>query len=109
MEDKFNGVVEVTSRQDLKEMEACKQVGEALMEAYPDHLWAVLFQGGALVVKNMAIPGNYGMILDNAERYSASALKRHAVISGGELLERCGFSRGRWNGEFAATLDKTGA
>jgi hypothetical protein len=55
----------------------------------------------------MAIPGNYGMILDNAERYSYSALRKHAVMSGGELIERAGWNRGRWNGEFAKELDKS--
>ena len=97
--------VEITSMDDIREMDQAKLVGEALNQAYPNHLWAVSFQGGALVVKNMAIPGNYGMILDNAERYSASALKRHAILSGGELLERCGFKRGEWNGEGATHLE----
>lgn len=88
-------------------MELAKLVGEALQGAYPDHLWAVAFQGGAIVVKNMAIPGNYGMILDRAEEYSASAIKRHAILSAGELLERVGWKRGRWNGEMATHLDKS--
>ena len=98
-------LVEATSLDDIRELDQAKIVGEALNQAYPNHLWAVSFQGGALVVKNMAIPGNYGMILDNAERYSASALKRHAILSGGELLERCGFKRGEWNGEGATHLE----
>jgi len=97
--------VEITSMQDIKEMETAKMVGEVLQQTYPHHLWAVAFQGGAIVVKNMAIPGNYGMILDNAERYSASALKKHAIMSAGELLERCGFDRGAWNGEGATKLE----
>jgi hypothetical protein len=90
-------------------MEQAKLVGDALQQAYPDHLWYVCFQGGALVVKNMAMNGRYGMVLDNAERYSASALKKHAIMSGGELLERAGMARGRWNGQMAEYLDKTGA
>jgi len=104
------GAVEIMSTEDLKEMETAKAVGDILQAAYPDHLWAVFWQGGAIVVKNMAIEdGRYGMILDNAERYSASALKKHAIMSAGELLERVGASRGRWNGEMYKNLDKTGA
>jgi len=99
------GAVEITSMDDIKEMETAKMVGEVLQQAYPAHLWAVSFQGGSIIVKNMAIPGNYGMILDNAERYSASALRRHAIMSAGELLERCGFKRGVWNGEGATHLE----
>jgi hypothetical protein len=98
--------VEVMSPEDLREMDTAKLVGEALQTAYPDHLWAVFWQGGAIVVKNMAMRnGNYGMILDGAERYSASALKRHAILSAGELLERCGAERGRWNGEMFTKQD----
>jgi hypothetical protein len=100
--------IEVLGNEDLQEMEHAKLVGEALQQAYPDHLWAVFFQGGALVVKNMAMmDGRYGMILDNAQRYSASALKHHAIMSAGELLERCGVKRGRWNGMAFEKQDRT--
>jgi hypothetical protein len=102
-------LAEVTSTEDIKRYEDAKVVGDALQQAYPDHMWAVSWQGGAIVVKNLAIPGNYGMILDNAEQYSATAMKRDAVMKAGELLERCGFKRGRWNGEMATSLDKHGA
>jgi len=109
VEDRLNAPVEITSCDDLKEIEACKLVGDALMEAYPDHLWAVLFQGRAIIVKLMSVQGNYGMILDDAERYSSSAMKKHAIMSGGELLERTGQKRGRWDGQFHSVIDKHGA
>jgi hypothetical protein len=96
----FNDVVEITSKEDLKEIETCKSVGDALTEAYKNHLWAVLFQGGAIIVKLMSVEGNWGFIMDPQERYSASALKRHAIMAGGELLERSGQKRGPWDGEF---------
>jgi hypothetical protein len=105
-DDRFNGLVECTSNEDIKEMETCRLVGDALTEAYRDHLWAVAFQGGAIVVKLMSVEGYYGMILDNAERYSASALKKHAIMSAGELLERSGQKRGKWDGQFHKYIDK---
>src|SRR5271169_489737 len=100
MSDDFNDVVEVTSGDDLAEISVCKLVGDALHDAYRNHLWAVLFQGGAIVVKLMSVEGNYGFIMSPKERYSASAFKRHAVMAGGELLERSGQKRGEWDGEF---------
>lgn len=100
VEDSFNGTVEVTSCDDLKEIETCKEVGDALHQAYRDHLWAVLFQGKSIVVKLMSVEGNYGFIMDPRERYSSSALKKHAVMAGGELLERSGQRRGKWDGQF---------
>jgi hypothetical protein len=101
----FNQAIEITSMDDIKEMETCREVGDALQQAYPHHMWAVSWQGGAIVVKNLAISGHYGMVLDGAERYSASAIKKDAVMKAGELLERCGFKRSAWNGQMATHLE----
>jgi hypothetical protein len=96
----FNGVVEVTSPDDLHLMETCREVGDALQQAYNNHLWAVAFQGGAVVVRLMSVAGHYGFVLDPKNNYSASALKKHAIMAGGELLERSGQKRGIWDGQF---------
>ena len=105
MEDKFNDLVELTSDDDIKEMESCKYIGEALQQAYPDHLWAVMFQGGGIVVKLMDVQGNHGFLMSPREVYSAGALKKHAIMAGGELLERSGQKRGKWDGQFHRYLD----
>lgn len=87
---------------------AAKEVAEALSVAYPDHFWAIGYQGGAIVVKNMAIidGGNqYGMVLP--KHYSSSDLKRNAILMAGELLERAGMKRGAWNGEVSMKMDKS--
>ena len=105
MPDQEYAISDLTSLDDIQELEKAKQVGEALYKHYPDHLWAVSWQGRALVVKNLAISGMYGMILDNAQRYSSSALERDAIIKAGELLERAGMKRGKWNGEAATRLE----
>ena len=95
--------VELTSRDDAGLEYTAKLVAEALAQAYPAHFWAIGFQGGAVVVKNMAIGANYGMVLP--EHYSASDLKRNAILMAGELLERAGLPRGAWTGEMAGHLE----
>ncbi len=90
---------------ELGLLDRAKLVGEALNEAYPGHLWCIYFHGRSMVVKNMAISPYYGMVMDDADLYSYSELKRAAILSGGELLERAGMRRGRWNGEEASHLE----
>lgn len=83
-----------------------KVAAQILSDAYPRHLWAVGWMPGlALCVKNMAIPGNYGYTLDCQKIATASEFKRLVRTAGGELLERCGMTRGAWDGEFATHLD----
>lgn len=101
-------IVEETSiDEETLEMRAkAAEVAEVLTRHYPDHIWAVGWAPGmTLVVKNLAIPGNYGYTVDAAKSFSASDLAHLAMLAGGELLERCGFERGRWNGEFATHVD----
>jgi hypothetical protein len=85
-------------------LEKAKQVGDTLAQHYPGHLWAVSWQGGVLVVKNLAISSFYGFVLKYADSFSATDLARKAVIAGGELLERAGMKRGAWDGRFAEEL-----
>lgn len=95
--------VEVTSYDaESVEMEhKAKQVATYLTRAYPDHPWMVGWAPGmTLVVKHMAGQAKYGYTIDAAKSFSASHLARAAVMAGGELLERMGMPRGRWNGEF---------
>ena len=100
-------VEETSIDEESIEMEAkAREVAHILSKHYPDHLWMVGWAPGmTLVVKNMAIPGNYGYTIDAAKSFSASDLATLAMRAGGELLERCGFARGRWNGEFATHVE----
>ena len=86
-------------------MEKAKQVGDTLNQHYPGHLWAVSWQGGVLVVKNLAISSFYGFVIKYADSFSATNLAATAVKAGGELLERAGMPRGKWDGEFAKQLE----
>ena len=90
---------------ELIAMQKAKEVGDTLNQHYPNHLWAVSWQGGVLIVKNLAISSFYGFVLKYADSYSASHLAQQAVIAGGELLERAKMVRGKWDGGFAETLE----
>ena len=92
------------------EMEArAKNAARVLSQHYPDHVWMVGWAPGmTLIVKNMAISeGKYGFTIDAARSFSSSDLDKLVVNAGGELLERCGVPRGRWNGEFMHLENKT--
>ena len=100
--------VEVTSVDgESSQMELiAKLAAKKLGESYPEHLWAVGWAPGmTLVIKNMAMDGRYGYTIDAARAATVSELERAIMMGGGELLERMGMRRGRWNGEFASSVD----
>ena len=98
-------VAEVTSLDEIGMMEWAKAVADRLSITYPNHLWAVAWQGKALVVKNLAISGFYGMVLEDATKHPLKYIERDAVMKAGELLERCGMKRGEWDGQAAEKLE----
>jgi len=100
--------VEVTSADELDMEYVAKTTAETLNAHYPDHLWAVGWAPGrTLVVKNMAMDGRYGYTIDANKSFSATQLAHAAMMAGGELLERMGMRRGRWDGSFAENVDKS--
>lgn len=96
-------VVEQGNSDEILDMQKAAEVGDTLFHHYPDHMWVVYVQGGALVVKNLAISGNYGFILPKC--HTAKELAAVSILAGGELLERAGMKRGRWSGEMAEKLE----
>jgi len=83
-----------------------KLAATKLSSHYPNHLWAVGWAPGmTLVIKNMAMDGRYGYTVDAAKAATVSELERAIVMGGGELLERMGMVRGKWNGEFATEVE----
>lgn len=104
-------VAEVTSVDaESSQMELiAKLAAKRLTDTYPNHLWMVGWAPGmTLVIKNMAISdGRYGFTVDAARAATISELEHHIVMGGGELLERCGVSRGAWNGEMLQLTDKS--
>jgi hypothetical protein len=98
-------VAEVTSLDEIGMMEWAKAVADKLSTVYPNHLWAVAWQGGAIVVKNLSISGFYGMVLEDPKKYTKRQIELDAVMKAGELLERCGMKRGAWDGNPAEKLE----
>lgn len=98
-------IAEITSMNDIADMEKAKQIANTLVHHYPGHPWAVSWQGGVCVVKNLAISDQYGFIIKHADSFSSSDLAHKAVLAGGELLERAKMKRGFWNGERAKELE----
>lgn len=91
----------------LNDMLLAKQIAEKLMEHYPHpHLWAVTCEGrtGIATIKNMNLSGQYGYVLKLPKLYSASSLAKDVVRAGGEILERFGMNRGRFNEQQYAEL-----
>ena len=105
--------VDVTSvDEESAQMELiAKMAASVLGRHYPAHLWAVGWAPGmTLVIKNMATQdGRYGFTVDAAKAATVSELEKVVMRAGGELLERCGVSRGQWDGEFMNLQDKDGA
>jgi hypothetical protein len=97
--------VEVTSvdAESIEMEHKAKEVATLLCKAYPDHPWMVGWAPGmTLVVKHMAGDARYGYTIDGGKGFTPKALAHMAMLAGGELLERMGLPRGRWNGEFGA-------
>jgi hypothetical protein len=94
---------EITSTEDIAMMDKAKVVGEVLQKKYPCHLWMVSWQGGALVVKNLALGSHYGFIMKDDSDYGV--LAHNAMLAGGELLERARLRRGKWDGDMPKHLE----
>lgn len=100
--------IESTPDVENSQMELiAKMAAHLLCSHYPDHLWMVGWvPGRALVIKNMAISdGRYGFTVDAYKAATTAELEAAIIYGGGELLERCGVSRGRWNGEMMEIKD----
>ena len=72
------------------------QILEALDLAYPGHPWWVHVYDGGFAIKNMAAEVPFGMRC-KGNHASASEMKRDIILKAGELLERMGFARGRYD------------
>lgn len=87
----------ITEAEHDRDDPLAKRIGEILVEAYPGHPWHVAITGGVLVIKHMKISAKMGMVLHYQKVvHDAKVLKRGIVIAGGELLERAGLTRGRF-------------
>jgi len=85
------------ARQDALDIDTAKAIAEALNAQYPGHLWAVNVDGaqGVASVHNLMLSGTWGYRMHLDKRYSASDLRRAAILGAGELLERYNVARGK--------------
>ena len=99
-------LADISSNESIELMGPAMVVAEELTKAYPNYPWICEFQGGALVVRCLAIPGPYAMILPPWAKYATySEFKAQLLESAGEFLERARLPRSAWNGELAQSLD----
>ena len=93
---------------ELDEVDLAKRCADKLNQQYPGHPWAVHINseqlGGVLEIKNFAVSFRYGYVLKLERVYQDPSLKC-VVRAGGEILERAGMIRGRWNGQDAEHID----
>lgn len=85
-----------------------KDIGEALNNAYPGHLWAVRVQSkqGIATIHNMALSDQWGYVIKLDNIYSGSHLIQRSMQGGGEILERFKVARGRVDNELMDALPK---
>ena len=105
MSEVWAGALEAFSPEEAAQAATCMSIGGALTEHYPGHFWMVGAQGGSIKVICQSISPDYGFYIHPDNSYSASDLKRKAIMFAGELLERANMKRGKWDGEYATSLE----
>jgi hypothetical protein len=75
------------------ELNLAKETADILHTTYPGNLWAVSVEGPRVMVRNLALAGNWGYVRYIPAIYSASDWKKQVLQDGGELLERYEMSR----------------
>lgn len=79
-----------------------RDILELLSTVYPGHPWSVNVYGddtgGGYFIRHLDFPSNWGMNQPRAHHFaSASELRDDVIRKGGEILERSGLQRKRWN------------
>lgn len=104
MSEAWSGVIQA-DKGELQHIAWCRQIGAWLTEAYPGHMWFVGWGGDSIAVANFAISPDYGFRIHPDKSASVSELKGKAICFAGELLERAHMNRGKWDGNFATSLE----
>lgn len=102
-------VIERGDKDEATDLHKAQQIGETLMRHYPNHPWAISFQGRVMVIRHLAINDvveremgqqGFGFMLgpEKFDRASPQALAHSAVMAGGQMLEAFSLPRGPWDG-----------
>jgi len=79
----------------LADLDLAKTVGDTLAKAYPGWLFAVEIKDHCPLIRLLNAPiQGYCMFIHRKDILTSSDFKKKIVMSGGELLERCGAKRG---------------
>lgn len=81
------------------DMVMAKEIADTLNTHYPQWLWGVNVDGknGVANIHNLMLHGQMGYVLKLVNIFSASDFKRDVIRAGGEILERFGANRGRFD------------
>jgi hypothetical protein len=81
------------------DMVLAKEIASTLTNHYAGWAWAVNVDGrnGVANIQNLMLHGQMGYVLKLVNIYSASDFKRDVIKAGGEILERFGANRGRFD------------
>ena len=80
--------MQITATEQLQ----AKNIAEHLTKHYPGHLWAIQVYQGLVIIKNLALSGDWGFVLHQNKMDNDGV---DIVRAAGELLERYNLSRGR--------------
>jgi hypothetical protein len=90
---------------DAIDVTLAKSIGDTLEFHYPGWGWAVNVNSeqGIATVENIIISGrllrHYGFLIKMDQLVTHDEIKRQAIQSGGEILERAGVARGPYRGQ----------
>lgn len=87
-------MVTISEDTDPRQEPLARDIARTLEAHYPGHPWHVTVAHGMAVVRNYGLSHDSGFGLHIDKLGSADAVKRGAVIAGGEFLERHNVRRG---------------
>lgn len=99
-------ILEKGTPEEKSEQELAVSIGQALNKFYPNHPWIVSFQGGAIIVRHLAIGQamsreigreGFGAVMPKGMK-TPKEITKSAIEFGGMLLENFSLPRGPWDG-----------
>ena len=101
----IDNVMEEAHERSFREV-AC-EIWAQLERHYPNYMWIVSYQGGALIVRNSVISAaaagalkaeGFGFVISKDKIGSYRDIVTSAIEAGGAMLELFGLKRGAWDG-----------
>jgi len=91
---------------EARDITLAHKISGMLNKHYPAHLWAVNVnsQGGVVDIKDFASSMQYGYRLLYKDVERDHDLKC-CIKAGGEILERSGMKRGKWDGQLPTHIE----